>query len=306
MTRVLGIGECMIEMAPAGDGHYAMGIAGDTFNTCWYLRQVGDPGLSVGYLSAVGQDDVSARMEAFMREAGIDPILARRADRTVGLYLISLNEGERSFSYWRANSAARTLADDLEALPGLGSGDLAYFSGITLAILPPEGRLRLHAALARARAEGVRVVFDPNIRPALWETAETLRAEITKAAAAADVVLPSFSDEAAAFGDATPEAVAARYRAAGAELVVVKNGDDTVAVRGADMSLEIAPEPVAEVVDTTAAGDAFNAGFLAALLRGTDLSAACRAGCRLARQVIGQRGALVAVDEMDLGEAAGR
>lgn len=293
MTRVLGIGECMIEMALQDDGRYAMGFAGDTFNTCWYLRQVAADALSVGYFSAIGDDDASARMEEFMRLAGIDPVLAVRPGRTIGLYLISLRDGERSFSYWRSASAARTLADDLETLPGLGRGDVAYFSGITLAILPPAGRERLGAALTRAQAEGVTVVFDPNIRPALWESRAEMRAQIMRAAGLANLVLPSCDDEVTHFGDSGPDDVAGRYLDCGAAAVVVKNGGKSLVVRSEHERVDFLPDPVSKVVDTTAAGDAFNAGFLASWLNGESLENSCGAGCRVAAQVITQHGALV-------------
>lgn len=292
-ARFLAIGECMIELAPAGDGHFAMGFAGDTFNTAWYLRRLAAPSLEVAYFSAIGDDDPSRAMTAFMRGAGIRPELIMRPGGQVGLYMISLKDGERSFSYWRATSAARSLADDLERLPGIGPGDTAFFSGITLAILPDEGRRRLLAALDAARGAGARIAFDPNLRPRLWRSAEEMRHWVSAGAAAADIALPSFEDEAAIFGDADRAATAARYRAAGAGLAIVKDGPGAVLISEGDAFAEVAPAPVAELVDTTAAGDAFNAGFFAASSAGAPTVAAVEAACRISAQVIGQRGALV-------------
>lgn len=297
MTRFLGIGECMVEIAPAEDGGYALGFAGDTFNTCWYLKRLAGMSVSVSYLSAIGDDDASERLRTFIGDAGIEPVLTVRRGKGVGLYLITLHDGERSFSYWRATSAARTLADDLERLPALEPGDIAYFSGITLAILPPQGRARLLDAVSHARVDGVRVAFDPNIRPRLWDTPDDIRHWIAAGARAADIVLPSFSDEAAQFGDADPATVAARYLAEGAGLVVVKDAAAPVLAVTPEARVEVAPRPADRVVDTTAAGDAFNAGFLAALLGGARIDAACARGCAVARQVVGKRGALVALDD---------
>lgn len=292
MTRFLAIGECMIEIAPDGAGKFVVGFAGDTFNTAWYARRVGNAGIEVAYLSAVGTDQPSEDMTAFIREAGIVPYLRRRPDRNVGLYLVSLENGERSFSYWRSASAARTLADDLETLP-VKTGDTVYFSGITLAILPETGRRRLLDLMAKARAEGVCVAFDPNLRPRLWQSNDDMCRWVTQGAAVADIALPSFEDEAAYFGDVSPEAAAARYAGAGAGLVAVKDGPNPVLLRVGQNSESIQPFEVTEVVDTTAAGDSFNAAFLMALAEGRTHAEAARAGCALSARVIGAHGALV-------------
>ena len=106
------------------------------------------------------------------------------------------------------------------------------------------------------------------------------------------LVLPSFDDEAAAFGDADPGATAARYAAAGAEVVVVKTGGGPVVTLDRGGRGKVGCEAVAPV-DTTGAGDSFNAGFLAALIGGAGLEAAVRAGHAVAAQVVRQPGALV-------------
>ena len=84
--------------------------------------------------------------------------------RTIGLYAIQLNNGERNFAYWRENSAARLIADDQKILKHmLGGADIIPFSGITLAILPPEGRENLFFILQELRSKGAFISFDPNI-----------------------------------------------------------------------------------------------------------------------------------------------
>lgn len=294
--RFLGIGECMVEMAVQAGGLYGMGFAGDTFNTTWYMRRCLGADWGVGYLTAVGSDGISGRMVDFMAGHGIGTdAITRRTDRTVGLYMIQLSEtGERSFAYWRDRSAARLLAEDTGVLAGYLEGvGLAYFSGITLGILDAAGRDRLFAALQEARAKGTKVAFDPNLRPALWGDTGAMCAAIMAAAELADIVLPSFEDEARWFGDADAAATLARYGAAGE--VVVKNGEGPVLARAGSETLTFQPPAVAQVVDTTAAGDSFNAAYLAARLDGAAPAAALAAGSALAGRVIGQRGALVAV-----------
>jgi 2-dehydro-3-deoxygluconokinase len=286
----------MLELAPAGaPDTYRAGFAGDTFNTAWYASRLGLEGLEVAYLTAVGTDAVSERLEKFTRAAGIVPEFVKRPDRTLGLYMIELRDGERSFAYWRGQSAARMLADGLDVLPGVGPGDIIYLSGITLAILPDDGRARLLALLDRERAKGLRVAFDPNLRPRLWQSPEAMRAAVMEGASRADIALPSFEDEAAWFGDADPEATAARYSGAGAGLVAVKDGPNPVLLRQGESILRVAPDRVEPVVDSTAAGDAFNAGFLVGLEAGLSPEEAARQGCALSARVITQRGALAEV-----------
>jgi 2-dehydro-3-deoxygluconokinase len=296
--RIVSVGEAMVEMAPAEvAGMYRMGFAGDTLNTAWYLRRLLPADWQVDFFTALGEDAISGRMVDFLQEAGIGvDHVARLSGRTVGLYLIELAAGERSFAYWRGQSAARLLAQDAAALAaGFAGAGVVYLSGITLAILEGAGRAHLFAALAEARAAGALVVFDPNLRPRLWPDVATMCETVMAAAALSDIVLPSHEDEAAFFGDADLEATAARYASAGAGVVVVKNGGGEMLTRlGADYARH-APEAVAEIVDTTAAGDSFNAGFLAAWLAGGDIADSVRAGARLAGQVIGQRGALCEV-----------
>ncbi|WP_265501901.1 sugar kinase [Paracoccus beibuensis] len=306
MTRILSIGEAMVEMSQAEQpGLWRLGVAGDTLNTAWYLRRLLGPDWQVAYLTRIGIGEFSQQMLDFLVAEGIDTADVRREpDREIGLYAISLRDGERSFAYWRDTSAARRLADDPAVLSGALDGcRLAYLSGITLAILPPEGRANLLAALRGAKAAGTTIVFDPNLRPRLWPDAATMCAAVQAAAGEADLVLPSFDDEAAFFGDTDPAATVARYLAAGAGQVVVKNGGGAMAFGGFEGNGEVADLAPETPLDTTAAGDSFNAGYLAAWLSGTDCATAIVAGHALSRQVIRHRGALVptAVDALSAG-----
>ena len=293
---ILSIGEAMVELSPSDTPElWRLGIAGDTLNTAWYLRHLLGPDWRVGYLSRVGMGPFSQRMLDFLQAAGIETThVGRDPRREIGLYAISLRDGERSFEYWRDTSAARRLAEDAGALrQALGTCSLAYLSGITVAILPPEGRATLLAALRTARAAGLRVVFDPNLRPRLWPDLATMRAGIEATARLADVVLPSFDDEAAHFGDADPQATVQRYLALGAGDVVVKNAGHPIRFGGRGGAAEVGGLVPERAVDTTAAGDSFNAGFLAAWLEGAETAPAIRAGHALSREVIGHRGAMV-------------
>lgn len=291
----VSIGECMVEMAPTADNLYRLGFAGDTLNTAWYARRTFSKDWDIAYLTAVGDDEISRRMTGFIEDAGIRTgFIREEPGKTVGLYLIQLKDGERSFAYWRSDSAARRLADDPVLLDtALSGADLIYFSGITLAILPPEGRAALLQAISAAQRNGATVAFDPNLRPRLWDGPDTMRQAVMAAAAVSDIILPSHDDEALFFGDPAPDVTASRYAGAGASLVVVKNGSgEIVSLAKGEMGRHD-PVRVDDIVDTTAAGDSFNAGFLADYLERRDLVGAVTSGAELAAKVISKRGALV-------------
>ncbi|EKE43887.1 KdgK [Oceaniovalibus guishaninsula JLT2003] len=295
MPTLLCLGECMVELAQMEGGLYRRGFAGDTFNTAWYARRLLPDAWTVSYGTAVGTDPLSDEMLATMAADGIGTGDVRRLpDRTVGLYMISLDRGERSFVYWRDRSAARCLADDGDWLDSVAAAaDAVYFSGITLAILPPEGRARLCRAVARARGRGAVTAFDTNLRPRLWEDADAMRQGLMDGASVADIVLPGFDDDGPLFGDADPAATVARYRSAGARCVCVKDGGRPVHLWSGGAIETLTPRPV-PLVDTTAAGDSFAAAFVSHWLMGVAPRDCAAHAIALSGHVVGHRGALVA------------
>src|SRR5262249_23567386 len=146
---------------------------------------------------------------------------------------------------------------------------------------------RFLAALELARKSGAKVVFDGNFRPRSWRGDLTrTRAVFIEALKRVDIALPTFDDEAVLWGGRSPEATVQRLQAFDIAEIVVKNGpnDALVATRG---MLEHVPVPqIIQPVDTTAAGDGFNAGYLAARLANEAPLAAATAAHRLAAQVI--------------------
>ncbi len=296
MKSLLALGEAMVELADAGDGLYRRGFAGDTFNTAWYARQLLPADWRVSYGSCIGSDAISQEFSDFASSAGIDiSSLRQLKDRTLGLYMISLTgSGERRFAYWRDHSAARLLAEDADWLAQITKDrDFIYFSGITLAILQPNGRAALCEALQQARRQGTRVAFDTNLRPSLWQDRAAMQEGMQMGAGAADIVLPSFDEDSWLFGDRSPDETLARYRRCGATTIAVKNGGNALTLYSAEGRHELPVLPVHNVVDTTAAGDSFAAGFLAGLARGDLPEQAARKAMELAAKVIQSRGALV-------------
>lgn len=299
--RVLAIGEAMLELAPAGEHIYRQGFAGDTFNTIWHMGQLVGDRSPCGFVTRIGTDSFSDRFLSGMAEDGLDTTsVIRDPDRQMGLYMIELDGVERSFHYWRKDSAARRLADDLPALTrALANAALIHLSGITLAILTREARANLYSALAEARRNGAIVSFDPNVRPRLWSSPAETREAIIEMLEHVDIAEPSFDDEVALWGDASPQATAERIAAHGVREVVVKNGAMPVHALSDGQLQVIDTAPVDGIRDTTGAGDAFNAGYLSGRLAGRDIRAAVLLGQAVSAEVLRTPGALAARGRLD-------
>jgi 2-dehydro-3-deoxygluconokinase len=278
------------------------GFAGDTFNTAWYAHAFLPEGWKTAYFTALGDDRTSGEMVEFIAATGIDTGYIRRIPgRSPGLYMIHLDSGERSFSYWRSASAAKSLADDADLLgTAMDDADIVYFSGITLAILSPKARATLLDLATRQKARGKTVAFDPNIRPRLWNSTNEMLETITNGARAASVVMPGFDDEAAHFGDASVAATIERYRALGVPTVIVKDGAKGATIATSDGQINVPAFPPAEIVDTTSAGDSFNGGYFSRIAAGDTPADAARFAARVAAAVIGHPGALIRRDILDL------
>lgn len=299
------IGECMIELS-AGTGElWRMGFAGDTFNTAWYARATLPKSRSVAYVTALGDDPLSADMRKFFAKSGVATDRIREIEnRRPGLYAITLKKAERSFTYWRGESAARCLAEDREWLRrALSEVELLYFSGITLAILSAAARKVLLDELARRRETGARVAFDPNFRPVLWPDQKQARAAIGSAYAIADIALPTFSDEKLLFGDRTITDTERRIAKAGVKEFVIKNGDEPAIVFGDGVHGGVPPSKPRKVVDTTGAGDSFCGAYLAGRLVGLGAIDAAHLGHLVAAEVIGVHGALAKIDRRKVMQA---
>ena len=302
MLKIASIGECMVELVQAGPALLRQGYGGDTLNTAVYLRRSLPAAVgSVAYVTALGDDPFSDEMVAGWAAEGLDcGHVARLEGRLPGLYVIKTDEtGERSFLYWRSTAAARDVfagAEGEARLAALADFDLVYVSGISLAILPDPDRKKLLATLADHRSTGATIAFDPNSRPRLWPDQDTARAVMSEAARTATIILPSFADEQALFCDPTPDATLDRLHATGAEEVIVKDGDAPIHFRMNGDGSTALPIRVAEIVDTTGAGDSFNGAYLAARLQNRSIAQSVDAATRQAATVVRHQGAVIPKD----------
>lgn len=292
--------EVRLQAGAAGRGGAALGatvgFGGDTLNFAVYLSRQGIP---VDYVTALGDDPLSDWMLAEWRKEGVGCDLVRREEgAATGLYLIDVDAaGESSFHYWRARSPASRLLDDAERARRLfaqiADCQWLYVSGITLAIYGPEARVRLFDCASAYREAGGKIAFDGNYRPRLWANVAETQAAYERMYGITDLALSTLGDEQQVFGDAGTNAAVDRLRAWGVGEIVLKKGAEGCTVATGSTRLEVAAQPVANVVDTTAAGDSFNAGYLAERIRGGSPAAAAERGNAVAAHVVQHAGAIV-------------
>ena len=304
--RAASIGECMVEFHRRPDGGYGRGWGGDTLNAAVYLARLGIP---TDYVTLLGDDPLSREMLAGWAAEGVGTgLVGRVPGRLPGLYLIETDaRGERTFLYWRSAAPVRELMARRGPSLAVDLADhaLVYLTGVTLSLFDEDGRTALGEVLAALRGRGCRVAFDGNYRPSGWPDPARAREAFTAMLRRTDIALPTFEDEAALFGDASPQVTIARLRAAGVAEVAVKRGAEPCLVADGTTVVEVAvPRPVAPV-DTTAAGDSFNAGYLAARLQGEPPRLAAARGLLLAAEVIRHRGATIPRSAMPLLGPAG-
>jgi 2-dehydro-3-deoxygluconokinase len=297
--RVASIGECTVEFSAATDGLFARSFGGDTLNTALYLARLG---VNTSYVTALGDDPLSDAMLAAWKVEGIktDEVMCLPG-RLPGLYMIERDvRGERTFLYWRDRAPAREFFDraDDAALERLSRFDWLYLSGISLSLYGEAGRARLTELLEAVRRNGGRVAFDGNYRPHGWGDTATARRAFDDILPLTDLALPTLEDEQALFADGDATCCIARFKDAGVREVVVRCGPLGCLIDAEGSFLDILPHEVLRPVDTTAAGDSFNAGYLAARIGGASPIDAARAGHRLAGIVIMTPGAIIAREAM--------
>jgi 2-dehydro-3-deoxygluconokinase len=300
------IGECMIELSQKG-ADLSRGFGGDTLNTAVYVaRQVPAQALNVHYVTALGTDSFSQEMlTAWQQENVKTGLIQQLENKLPGLYVIETDDtGERTFYYWRNDAAARYWLDSPQAenlCAELAQFDYLYLSGISVAILNPASRTKLLKLLRQCRANGGKVIFDNNYRPRLWQSKEETQQAYRDVLTCTDIAFLTLDDEDLLWGHHPVEQVVSRTRGFGVAEIVIKRGAESCLVFDADGDSHEVPAvklPKEKVVDTTAAGDSFSAGYLAVRLGGGDVVQAAQRGHLTASTVIQYRGAIIPREAM--------
>lgn len=299
MAHLLMIGECMIELSQNNElGEYKQSFAGDVFNTGVYIKRCLQDSAQVSFLSVIGEDKMSTQFLNLMANEQINcRYLYRCKSNKMGLYIINIDQnGERTFDYWRENSAAKQLMklikQDSDKM-ALSSVTTLFFSGISIAILSPDDLQDFWNFIKCRRSQGCQIVFDPNYRPALWSSPKHAKDAFEIAYSLSNVVLPGVDDHKNLYNHESAAEIASHLEAKGIGEIIIKNGDLEVLISVGGRRAKIDITPVTKVVDTTSAGDAFNGGYLSARQSGKSVKDSVSYAASIAGCVIQHKGAIV-------------
>lgn len=295
MKNIYFIGECMVELRAMSAATLHQSFAGDVYNSAVYLKRC-FPQVTTSVVTALGQDNLSKKMlERFESEQINTQLVFAHDTKVPGMYYIETDEhGERSFIYWRNDSAAKKVVDflDADALEQLSQGDMFFFSGISLAIIEESAREDFWKVVKQLKDAGVKIVFDPNYRARLWNSVEETKEQYHLAFTFADITLPGVEDLTTLYDVHSVEAVVEYLKPYQIEEIVVKNGPESVVTKEGYTLQSHTIIPVTNVVDTTSAGDAFNGVYLGARLSDKSISSAVQLAAKAAGTVIQQPGAI--------------
>ena len=294
------IGECMIELSIKGNVTNRS-FGGDTLNTATYLaRLLANNQANIHYVTALGSDPFSQEMLQQWQQERIDTQLIQQIDNKMpGLYAIVTDDcGERSFYYWRNDAAAKfwlKTAQTASICQQIATFDYIYLSGISIAILDEHSIDRLIELLESFKANGGKVIFDNNYRPRLWRTQEYAKNVYSKILSYTDIAFLTQDDETLLWGDNDYQDSILRSQKLGISEIIIKRGSESCIVVTDKERVELPANVIAQqnIVDTTAAGDSFSAGYLSVRLTGGSIQAAIKQGHDLAGEVIQHRGAII-------------
>ena len=293
MTRLIAIGECMVELAHLDGKTLTIGFAGDSSNAMVYLRGWA-PELEVSFLSALGDDPYSRQILAFWKESGIRTNHVEILPGELPGLSIIQNEtnGERNFYYWRAQSAYRKLVPTVGDELNVRAFDFLYLSGITVAATPKEHRTTLLYWIENAKRMGINIVFDPNYRDRLWKDSDEARVVLEPFIDLTDLFLASDDDLKSLLPDQADTSFVLELMARGCSEAVIRRGPKPCDIFYNGKHLQV-DAMNAIPIDTTGAGDSFNGTYLACRIQGVTPENAARHAHAIAAQVVAHKGAVI-------------
>lgn len=260
---------------------------GSAANTAAALARLG---VGCRFVGTVGDDTYGRFAIESLEEAGVDTSHVESTGRapTVMVIVVVSPDGERLIYVWPPTGGAHAELSVDTAASSIRTAEWLHVSGLCLRVSP--AREAVLSAMERARGVGIPVSFDLNLRLENWGWDGDFRAVVDRAIERSDVVLGAAVDEITPLADLEDPVEAATALAGDGRLVIARLGSDGAVACTRERAVS-QPGFRVDVVDTVGAGDAFNAGFIAARHRGADVSRSVTWGNAVAALAIRRAGA---------------
>ena len=294
--NVCSIGEAMIEISNIKNSLYNQSFAGDTLNFCNYLDK---KKLNAFFLSAIGKSEINQSLLDFVKSKKISTKYIKKINQfEVGLYLIkNKDNGEKQFFYWRDESAAKQYFNNIDFLnlyKELKNFDYIYFSGITLSIIHISKLNNFIKLLKLLKSKKIKIVFDFNIRPSRWNK-KNLNIFLDSVLKFVDICFLSGEDMnnwKNKNNIKSHEQIVRKYKIK--HSIFRKNAKFTYVFLNKTRYV-FKNKLLKKVVDTSGAGDGFNAAYLSNFIVNNDPVLALKAGSSLGSKIVMKKGAIVDV-----------
>jgi len=294
--NVCSIGEAMIEISNVKNNLYNQSFAGDTLNFCNYLDK---KKLNAFFLSAIGKSEINQSLLDFVKSKNISTKYIKQINQfEIGLYLIkNKDNGEKQFFYWRDESAAKQYFNNIDFInlyKELKNFDYIYFSGITLSIINVSKLNNFIKLLKLLKSKKIKIVFDFNIRPTRWNK-KNLNNFFDSVLKFVDICFLSGEDMSYwknKNGIKSYEQIVRKYKIK--HSIFRKNAKFTYVFLNKNKYV-FKNKLLKKVVDTSGAGDGFNAAYLSNFIVNNDPILALKAGSTLGSKIVMKKGAIVDV-----------
>ena len=290
--RICSIGECMVEFSNIQKDIYKLGYAGDTANSAIYLSRLG---AKSSFVSCIGSDDFSNKMLTFLKKERVQTHnIYKSKSKTIGLYVIkNKRNGERNFFYWRSNSAAKTIFENMShkiLFDQISKYDAVYFSGITLSIYNQKSISKFYKVLRLLKEDGIQIYFDFNVRLKNWESKKIAQQTILKFSLISDIIFMTKDDLDNLDFKNYKNIIKKKFKN---KITIFRSGYGDVEVYNKSYFEKYKFNFNKKVKDTTGCGDAFNACFIYNYFTNKKIEKSLKLAHRLGKTVANFKGAII-------------
>ena len=295
-TKICSVGECMIEIANTKNNIFQQSFAGDTLNFCNYIDK---KYFDVSFLTAIGKTSVNRSVLEFINSKKISTKLIKQVNsHEIGLYLIkNRNNGEKQFFYWRDNSAAKNYfnkIDFVSLFKNLKNFDYIYFSGITLSIIDPSKISNFVDLLKLLKNKKVKIIFDFNIRIKRWSK-KKLNSYFSQTLLFANILFASGEDLNFLKGSASVKTFTNLIQKYNIKHAIYRKNARLNYSFYEDESYFVKNKVKDKVIDTSGAGDGYNAAYISNFIKFNNPQKALQVASEIGAKIVMKKGAIVNV-----------